>query len=243
MDSEGLALEWTASDWERGTPTGEKVVRGSRSEKVSWLSTRCAHSRKRDPNKSYDDVGFRCCSGTPNGARVVMSQRKLDTLVEEPGVTTAFEMELMGAMPRDHRGTPTVRLSFDQVYRWHPVPNEELVVGRWAAEPRDGGPYFEVAVFKLCAGRASRVAGMRGPVAKLGKPRVDAAPSKLAFDVQTDDRRGAVGLGYWYGTVKLTQPDWVQAGSELTVGKPGRIELDKVPITGKFKLPRPRPKR
>jgi hypothetical protein len=26
MDIEGLALEWTASDWERGTPTGDKVV-------------------------------------------------------------------------------------------------------------------------------------------------------------------------------------------------------------------------
>jgi formylglycine-generating enzyme required for sulfatase activity len=35
MDMVGGAMEWTASEWERGTPSGHKVVRGARAEKVS----------------------------------------------------------------------------------------------------------------------------------------------------------------------------------------------------------------
>ncbi|RLB58531.1 MAG: hypothetical protein DRI90_16650, partial [Deltaproteobacteria bacterium] len=53
MDMMGVALEWTASDWERGTPTGDKVVRGARAEKVSWLSARCTHARKRNPHQTF----------------------------------------------------------------------------------------------------------------------------------------------------------------------------------------------
>ncbi|HHH12056.1 MAG TPA: hypothetical protein ENK23_08310, partial [Sorangium sp.] len=54
-DMIGLSLEWTASDWDRGTTTGDAVVRGARAEKVSWLSARCTHTRKRNPNKAYDN--------------------------------------------------------------------------------------------------------------------------------------------------------------------------------------------
>ena len=29
------------------------------------------------------------------------------------------------------RGITGVELSFDKVYRWHPVANEEMIIGRW----------------------------------------------------------------------------------------------------------------
>ncbi len=219
MDLIGVALEWTASDWERGTPTGDKVVRGSRAKKVSWLSARCTHARKRNPNLTYDNVGFRCCSGPTNTAKVVMRQKRLPPIEQETGIDTPFEMALMKAMPRDHRGITGVELSFDQVFRWHPVANEELIVARWKGKPKDAPPFFEVTVFKLCGQRAHRVRGAktRGPVGKLSKPKVGINARKLSFDVETDDKSGTVSLSYWHGTVKLKQPAWIKKGNQLKV--------------------------
>ncbi len=233
VDLIGVALEWTSSDWERGTPTGDKVVRGSRAKKVSWLSARCTHARKRNPNLTFDNVGFRCCSGPINTAKVVMRQKKLPTIEQETGIDTPFEMALMRAMPRNHRGITGVELSFDQVYRWHPVANEELIVARWKGKPKDSPPFYEVVVFKLCGQRAHRVRGAktRGPVGTLSKPKVGINARKLSFDVETDDKSGAVTLSYWHGTVKLKQPAWIKKGNQLKVKKlkPGfrfKRELD-----------------
>ncbi|MEM9692141.1 MAG: SUMF1/EgtB/PvdO family nonheme iron enzyme, partial [Myxococcota bacterium] len=90
-DMIGVALEWTASDWKRGTPTGDKVVRGAREKMVSWLSARCTHSRKRDPQKSYENVGFRCCSGPVNASEVVVAQNREVTLKAYPDIDDKFQ--------------------------------------------------------------------------------------------------------------------------------------------------------
>lgn len=215
----GVALEWTASDWKRGTSDGHKVVRGAREEVVSWLSARCTHSRKRDPNLTYDNVGFRCCGGPENSAEVVIPQRKERTVQSFTDLDTDYEMMLMKSMPRDHRGIVDVELSFDKAYHWHPRANEEMVIGVWKGQPKSGGAFYEVAVFKVCSGRAWLTAHMKGPVAKLGKPKVGVKPNRLSFDVETDGRKGTVKLVEWYGTVKLQQPDWVKSGNMLKVGE------------------------
>jgi formylglycine-generating enzyme required for sulfatase activity len=225
MDMIGVALEWTGSDWERGTRTGDKVVRGARAEKVSWLSARCAHSRKRDPNVTYDNVGFRCCGGEQALPEVELDHRTRATIVEESDVATDFEMAMMKAMPRDHRGIVDVELSFDKVWRWHPVANEEMIVARWKGKPKEGDAFYEVAVFKLCAGRAWKAATMRGPVGKTSKAKVGINPRKLSFDVETEGRTGKVTLGYWHGTVKLVQPDWVKKGNQLKVKGERKLRL------------------
>jgi len=236
MDMMGVALEWTASDWERGTKTGDKVVRGARAEKVSWLSARCTHSRKRDPNQQYDNVGFRCCSGEENVAEVRLEQRKGATIAQDGAVDRELERILMKAMPSDHRAISGVDVGFDRVYRWRPVANEEMIVARWKGEPKDGDPFFEIAVFKLCGSRAWKAATMRGPVEGIGRPRVGIKPSKISFDVKTGDRSGEVGLTYWDGTVKLTQPDWVKKGNQLKVKAGTALRLPK--LKPKMKLPR-----
>jgi formylglycine-generating enzyme required for sulfatase activity len=217
MDMMGLALEWTASDWERGPATGQKVVRGARAEKVSWLSARCAHSRKRDPNKGYDNLGFRCCKGPDNNAVVQLRQRLRSTIEEESDIDTEFEMTLMRAMRRDHRGIVGVELDFDEVWRWHPVPNEEMIVARWRGKPSRTGPFYEIAVFKLCGNRAYRAATMRGPVERIGKPKVGVNSRKLSFDVRTGKNSGEVEISFWHGYVKLTEPAFVKKGNQLRV--------------------------
>lgn len=230
MDMVGVALEWTASDWERGTKTGDKVVRGARAEKVSWLSARCTHSRKRDPNQQYDNVGFRCCSGEESIASVRLEQRKRSTISDDGKADDDLERALLKAMPKDHRIIRGVELGFDRVYRWRPVPNEEMIVARWEGEPRDGEPFYEIAVFKLCGSQAFKAANMRGPVERVGKPKVGINPRKISFDVETGSRTGKVSLSYWHGTVKLTQPDFVKKGNQLKVKAGKALRLPKLRV-------------
>lgn len=214
-DMMGVAMEWTSSDWERGSASGDKVVRGARAEKVSWLSARCAHSRKRNPHMTYDNVGFRCCSGPVNAARVVIRQKKRAVLEEEPSADTNFEMTMMKAMPRDHRGIVDVELSFDTIYRWHPVANEEVILARWKAKPDKGKPYYEYAVFKLCGKRAWRAAKFRGPVETVSKPKVAIRANRLSFDVEAGGEKGVVKMIYWAGTVRVVHPKWLKKGNSL----------------------------
>ena len=228
MDMVGVALEWTASDWERGTKTGDKVVRGARPEKVSWLSARCTHSRKRDPNQKYDNVGFRCCSGEESIATVRLEQRKRSTITDEGKADRELERILIKAMPSNHRAIRGAEVAFDRVYRWRPVPNEEMIVARWRGKPKDGDPFYEIAVFKLCGSQAFKAATMRGPVEDVGKPKVGINPRKISFDVETGSRRGTVGLSYWHGTVKLTQPDFVKKGNQLKVKAGKALRLPKL---------------
>ncbi|MBW2454731.1 MAG: SUMF1/EgtB/PvdO family nonheme iron enzyme [Deltaproteobacteria bacterium] len=229
IDMMGVALEWTSSDWERGTPSGDKVVRGARAEKVSWLSARCTHARKRNPHQTFDNVGFRCCAGKANSAKVVLRQKKDTTLEELTDIDTPFEMMLIKAMPKDHRAITGVELSFDKVYRWHPVANEEMVIGLWKGKPQKGGPFYEVAVFKVCGERAWKAATMRGPVAKVGKPKEGINARKLSFDVRTGADKGTVSLGFWHGTVKLKEPEWVKKGNQLAAKpEPTKLKIRKV---------------
>jgi formylglycine-generating enzyme required for sulfatase activity len=233
MDMFGLAMEWTASDWKRGTPSGDAVVRGARAEKVSWLSARCAHARKRNPHQGFDDVGFRCCSGPANGAEVVLQQKTAGTIEEIGAIDADFGKTLLRAMPKDHQSIPDVEVGFDKVWRWHPVANEEMLVARWQAKPKQAAPQVEIAVFKLCGERALRAAVMRGPVAKLSEPRVGTKPTKLDFDAELGTSKGAVTLGYWHGSVKLEQPEFVPkalsfegiAPAASQPGEPRRIRV------------------
>jgi len=214
-DMLGLGMEWTASSWERGTSSGDMVIRGARAKKVSWLSARCTHSRQRDPHKTYDEVGFRCCAGAANPAKVELRPKKLETLVDVQ-IDTPFEMSLMQVLPRDHRQIVGVELSFDNVFKWHPVANEELFVTRWVGKPAEGEPFYEVAVFKICDENAWRTAKMRGPVAQLSKPIIGISPTKLSFEVEIGDQKGIVRLSYWHGYIKVTEPSWIEKGNQLS---------------------------
>ena len=43
----------------------------------------------------------------------------------------------------------------------------------------------------------------------------EASPEKLVVDARTDKDKGEVTLGYWYGSVKVTEPAWVKAGNRV----------------------------
>ncbi|MCC6526251.1 MAG: SUMF1/EgtB/PvdO family nonheme iron enzyme [Polyangiaceae bacterium] len=223
MDLHGLAFEWTSSMWGRGTSGGAATVRGSSFEKTSPLELRCAYGQPRAAGQGHPDVGFRCCSGPQSPAEVALEPRKRDTLEAAPGIDQAFEASLLAAMPPDHRTVPGYTLRFDNVYYWHPVANEELVLARWSGVQRNSKPFREVAVFKICGGYAILQAHMRGPVAELERPDAGLSPAAVSYEVRTGADRGEVKLQYQHGWVGLQQPAWVKAGNKL------ELEGDKPP--------------
>jgi hypothetical protein len=163
-------------------------------------------------------VGFRCCSGTTNPAVVDLPLSRVTTLLEDASVPPETVTKLLKAMPADHQKVDGVTVGFDRLWRWHPRDNEELVVARWTGKPdRGGAPFYEVHVFKVCGDVPTRVTGIRGPVAKSETLREDGAKEKVSFDVSTKPDSAKVSLSYWYGSVKVTQPDWIKAGNKLEV--------------------------
>ena len=67
----GSLREWTSSNFEP-LEEGERtlaVVRGSRA-KVADTEHRCARREMLDPGAHGPDIGFRCCSGAPNAAKI-----------------------------------------------------------------------------------------------------------------------------------------------------------------------------
>jgi hypothetical protein len=64
----GSLREWTASDLQGGTEP-EAVLRGASSQQPP-AQHRCAHRSSTSADRAVPDVGFRCCHGAPNAARV-----------------------------------------------------------------------------------------------------------------------------------------------------------------------------
>ena len=216
-DTHGLAFEWTSSDWGRGK-SGLGTVRGSSGADI--VRERCAAGKGKAPNESAKDVGFRCCSGPENPAVVDLKIAPQAPLTEDPSVDATLAAAMMRAMPKDHQSVENATVKFDKIWRWHPRDNEELLVGRWAGVTSKKTRFFEVAVFKVCGDTPARIAGMKGPVAKLANVSVGTNIDKASSAVETKSGdaksdTGTVNLSYWYGSVKLEEPAWVKARNVL----------------------------
>jgi hypothetical protein len=222
-DMHGLVFEWTSSSWGRATSGDLATVRGGHGSAIT-LRTRCANGQGRAPAGKAKDVGFRCCSGPANPGGVNLALHKQPPIVEEPAVDAALGAAMLKAMPPDHRALRGIEVAFDKVWRWHPRDNEEMLIGRWAARPKDDKPpFFELAVFKACTATPNLVARMRGPVAQLANPGVGGDAEKATANVQTEDDKGEVKLTYWYGTVQIDQPGFVRVGNTLATERKGAV--------------------
>ncbi len=226
-DLHGLALEWTASSWGRGQGSGLATTRGHHGS-GNVVRERCASGQGRDPEKSFQDVGFRCCGGPQNPAVVDLTLLRQPVLTEDARVDATLARDLLNAMPKDHQELADATVRFDRVWRWHPRDNEELIVARWVGNPTRGSSFAEIAVFKVCGGVPTRVTRIRGPVEKADRLREDGSPERLVFDVSTEKDRGQVKLAYWYGSVAVTQPDWIKEGNRLVPKDPRKKLFDAV---------------
>ena len=129
-DLHGSLWEWTASAWGRGTKDGLVALRGGNGSPGELIG-RCANAEPRAPGQKNPTVGFRCCSGPPNEARVVLHVDRGPPL--QPGSPEDQKLgpRLEALVPAEARlelgraGVYRVRT----VQRWHPIGNEELLVG------------------------------------------------------------------------------------------------------------------
>jgi hypothetical protein len=197
----GALREWTASDVAavEGVAAGGAVRGADRS--AAALDRRCAHRASVDPKSEPDDVGFRCCGGTPNAAKIEppppvtrpfeaakLSTDELATLLatSAPLRKLGSKIELFDAdaAPKAvlERGRAIEARGYELTTTplvWRPVRGEELVV----VAGRAGGDAFIVALYRLPEERyrlASSLVlhGDRGPVV-LGYDR--SAPRRLAW--------------------------------------------------------------
>ena len=185
----GAALrEWTSSDVE---PVEKLVpraasVRGARGDAAA-VDHRCAHRAAVDAATTGDDIGFRCCHGSPNAATIPSPKWAETFRRAELSHTQASEMfatvRELGDLARDiaffkepddvnlvlargDAGGPPPNTSLTtQPLLWSPVPGEEILVVAGKAK-KDA---FIVAFYRL-PGQRYRIASSmilkdeRGPV-------------------------------------------------------------------------------
>jgi sulfatase modifying factor 1 len=127
-DMHGGAWEWTDGPWGRGSLRELGVLRGGNAV-AGEMAGRCANGLARPPGTKSPTMGFRCCAGPRNEAKVELTlqtglplERSMKTAeLAEPLLPVA---EAAWSALSD-AGAPFV---FVHAFTWRPVPNEELVV-------------------------------------------------------------------------------------------------------------------
>ncbi len=109
-DMHGLVLEWTSSDWGRGT-TALTTVRGSVG-KNDVVHDRCAAGRGKSPGTSTAEIGFRCCAGSAPSAMPDLGITREAPLTEDPRIDSTLAAALLRVMPADHQSVTDATVSF-----------------------------------------------------------------------------------------------------------------------------------
>lgn len=137
----GGVWEWTSSDWGRGPRAKLAALRGGNAV-AGELVGRCANAIARPPAAKGPTVGFRCCAGPLNDARVELEVRALPVL-EPVRVTSTLALADAGLAALSRK---TVH-----AWVWRPVPNEELWL-RAECEGDVGPRHCEAIVARPLAG-------------------------------------------------------------------------------------------
>jgi hypothetical protein len=128
-DLHGGVWEWTKSDWGRGTSTALVTVRGGNAT-VGELVGRCANAMGRPPDEPSGVVGFRCCAGPENDAKVNLVIKRGTKLEAREHVDRRIAEQIAPQLAK-LAGPELERPSdfrFERMWLWRPIGNEELVV-------------------------------------------------------------------------------------------------------------------
>lgn len=133
-DMHGGPWEWTASHWGRGTSGGLASVRGGNSE-AGEVTGRCANGMGRSPDTRSPHIGFRCCAGDANLAKVDLKVERKRPL-ERIRVDESVAKSLLASIPDEASRELPAGISFevDRMWRWRPVGNEELLLASACAK-------------------------------------------------------------------------------------------------------------
>ncbi len=128
QEMHGGAWEWTDSRWGRGTNGDLGVLRGGNA-RAGELVGRCSNGIARKPKTASVTMGFRCCAGDRNPNEVELTVDKLPAFTRIAKAAEAAEpIAAEAATKWGGEGADASVFAARAAWRWHPVPNEELVV-------------------------------------------------------------------------------------------------------------------
>jgi hypothetical protein len=153
-DLHGGVWSWTSSQWRRDASKSTlATVRGGNGA-AGELVGRCANGRGLSKDARREDVGVRCCAGELNTFEVVLQVTRGEPLrFQLPDGRIASQIEKL--VPQEvtaavdgrraavdaslsaARIPPRDRFKVERMWIWHPLGNEELIVGGGCAHPGD----------------------------------------------------------------------------------------------------------
>jgi sulfatase modifying factor 1 len=129
-DMHGGVWEWTASRWGRGGDPKLWALRGGNGEAGDVVG-RCANAVPRAGNAASPTLGFRCCMGEVNEARVTVPVDRGKALETRPQVDPGVVQRLEEIVPEEVKGAlegfggwrPAA------LWDWRPIHNTRFLVG------------------------------------------------------------------------------------------------------------------
>lgn len=140
----GGAWEWTDSEWGRGTRADLGVLRGGNAP-FGEVAGRCANAIARPPKSKSGTMGFRCCAGPRNEAKVELAVKR-GLLLEKLGrpEDSPKPVEALGC------SSPTGEACvYEKVWIWRPMGNVEMHIrvgcSGWKEASRCGGVVVQLS--------------------------------------------------------------------------------------------------
>jgi len=138
-DLHGGVFQWTSSQWRRDPSKSNLATTRGGNAPQGELVGRCANGRGVRADARRADVGFRCCAGETNSFEVVLNVSRGAPLTFHPN-DTKIGPTLEPLVPDEIREAVKKRRREDQfkverLWTWHPLGNEELVLGGGCAKP------------------------------------------------------------------------------------------------------------
>lgn len=210
----GFVFEWTQSAWGRGDEGNSVVLRGGYGDSP-YAHMRCSAAKSSAPDAKGNSIGFRCCGGAENAAKVDLGpdEKKPALEVVEPveaALSARLKRAVLNGQLKDEAG---FSYSFDKVWRWRPIPHEEIFVARYVAKPEgEGAARVQPVVILLCEKTAQLLSKIKSPVDSAGEPALfdGASPIALKISLSRGSDSGDVKFSYRFGQVNVAEPQWLK---------------------------------
>jgi hypothetical protein len=218
----GFGFEWTASAWGRGMPGDLAALRGGFGNQP-FAHLRCTAAKSSSPDTKDKSVGFRCCGGPENGAKVEIANDERPVLEPIEALDAALQARMLGALKHGGLKASGGDVAIEKAWRWHPVRGEELLLAKVIDNAKTEGAKVTPAIILLCE-RISQLSNkLKGPVEEMGNPEAKTEPVRgsdpndqralLVFSVKTGENSGQVRLEYQFGQVAVTAPPWITSSA------------------------------
>jgi sulfatase modifying factor 1 len=207
-DLHGGPFEWTQSLFARGDTSGLVALRGGNG-RAGDVVGRCANVESAPADERSGTIGFRCCAGQENPAKVELEPRFRPGLIARASFADEIERSLIAALPEQSKQALEVggRIESHRGWLWRPVENDELhllaLCGRGMPVPH--GPRCGLLIVRVVPGEIQVLAWVSSSrwVADLHRP----GPHEMLWLIGGDNRGSFKRLiRYVHGDVQLGEP-------------------------------------